>query len=140
MRETAGGPYLKVTQGMIARTKPNQAALRTGQWILLAACGCLLIAAIFMSRYVGVWNLWHPNSAPELESDSTEFVQTQIGMLVLHGPAGQCRAYKYDNKTSETFPASGPCEITAQIDRSIMGESGGASRQLESVSKYFSQH
>lgn len=125
---------------MIARTKPKQATLRTQQGILLAACGCLLIATIFVSRYFGSWHLWHPNSALELESDDSEFAQTQTGMLVLHGPGDACRAYKYNNITSETFPASGPCEITAQIDRRIMGESAGGSRQLESLSKYFSRH
>ena len=105
---------------------------------MLAACGCLLVATIFVSRYFGVWNLWHPNSA--LESNDSEFIRAQIGMLVLHGPGDACRAYKYDNITSETLPTSGPCEITAQIDRRIIGEPGGGSRQLESVSKYFSQH
>ena len=106
--------------------------------MLLAGCGCLLIAAIFLSGYAGVWNLGHPNSA--LESKDSEFMRTQIGMLVLHGPGDACRAYKYDNITSETLPASGPCEITAQIDRRIIGEPAGGSRQLESVSKYFSKH
>jgi hypothetical protein len=125
---------------MIARTKPKQATFRTGQGIYLAAGGCLLIAVIFMSSYFGPWHSWHLNSSSELQIDTTDFVQTQIGTLVLRGPGDACRAYKYDNITSETFPASGPCEITAQIDRRIMGESPGASRQLESVSKYFSPH
>ncbi len=125
---------------MIARTKPKPATFRTKQGILLAACGCLLVAAIFMSRYFGSWHSWHPNSSSlELESSDSEFAQTQIGMLVLRGPDDRCRAYKYDNKTSETFPASAPCEITAQINRNF-GESGGSSRQLEALSKYFSQH
>jgi hypothetical protein len=123
---------------MIAQVKPKQATLRTSQGILLAACGCLFIAAIFMSRHYGHWNLWHPNTPSESESGDAEFVQTQIGMFVLKGPAGQCRAYKYDNKTSETFPTSGPCAITAQRDEDT-GETGGASRQLQAVSKYFSQ-
>jgi hypothetical protein len=125
---------------MITRTKPSHAALKTGQGSFLAAGGCLLVAVIFMSSYFGPWHSWRPGSSPDLESDTTEFAQTQIGMLVLRGPGGACRAYKYDNTTSETFPASGPCAITAQIDRSIIGESGDGSRQLESVSKYFSQH
>lgn len=125
---------------MIARTKSKQATLRTGQGMFLAAGGCLLVAVIVMSSYFGTWHSWHPNSPSELEVDTTDFVQTQIGTLVLRGPGDACRAYKYDNNTSETFPASGPCEITAQIDRSIIGESGGASRQLESVSKYFLRH
>jgi hypothetical protein len=125
---------------MIARTKPKQTTFGAKQGILLAACGCLLIAIIFMSRYFGSWHLWHPNSAPELESNDSEFIQTRIGMLVLHGPGEACRAYKYDNITSETFPASGPCEITAQIDRRIMGEPAGGSRQFEALSKYFRPH
>jgi hypothetical protein len=126
---------------MIARTKkPKQAAFRAHQGIFLASGGCLLVAVIVVSSYFGPWHSWHPNSPSELQIDTSEFIQTQMGLLVLRGPAGQCRAYKYDNKTSETYPASGPCEITAQIDRNIIGESGGASRQLESVSKYFSQH
>jgi hypothetical protein len=123
---------------MIARAKPKQAALRTSQGLFLTACGCLLITAIFMSRYYGQWNLWHPNAPSEAESSDAEFVQTQIGMFVLRGPAGQCRAYKYDNKTSETFPTSGPCAITAQLDQDS-NESGGSSRQLQALSKYFSQ-
>jgi hypothetical protein len=127
---------------MIARTKPKPVAFRTGHAIYLAAGGCVLVAAIFMSSYFGTWHLWNPNSSPELELqvDTTDFVQTQIGTLVLRGPGDACRAYRYDNLTSETFPASGPCEITAQIDRRIMGEPAGATRQLESVSKYFTQH
>jgi hypothetical protein len=124
---------------MIARKKqPKPATFKTKHGMLLAGCGCLLIAAIFLSRFAGVWNLWRPNSS--LESNDSEFIRTQIGMLVLHGPGDACRAYKYDNITSETLPASGPCEITAQIDRRIIGEPAGGSRQLESVSKYFSQH
>jgi len=123
---------------MIARTK--QATFRTKQGILLTACGCLLITTIFVSRYVGSWHLWRPNSSLEMESGDSEFAQTRIGMLVLHGPGTRCRAYRYDNLTSETLPASGPCETTAQIDRNIMGEPAGGSRQLESVSKYFTQH
>lgn len=123
---------------MIARRKPKQTTFGTKQGVLLAGCGCLLIATIFLSRHFGVWSLWHPNSP--LESNDSEFIRTQIGMLVLHGPGDACRAYKYDNVTSETFPASGPCEITAQIDRRIIGEPAGGSRQLESVSKYFSKH
>jgi hypothetical protein len=125
---------------MIARKKTKQAVSRTGQGMFLAAGGGLLIAVIFMSSYFGPWRLWNPSSSSELQIDTTDFVRTQIGMLVLRGPGDACRAYKYDNLTSETIPASGPCEITAQIDRRIMGESPGGSRQLESVSKYFSQH
>jgi hypothetical protein len=123
---------------MIARTK--QATFRTKQGVLLTACGCLLIAIIFVSRYVGSWHLGRADSAFEMESGDSEFAQTQIGVLVLHGPGARCRAYKYDNMTSETLPASGPCETTAQNDRRIMGEPAGGSRQLESVSKYFTQH
>ncbi|HUC47933.1 MAG TPA: hypothetical protein VMA30_01005 [Xanthobacteraceae bacterium] len=127
---------------MIARTKAKQSAFRTSQGMYLAAGGCLLIAAIFISSYFGTWHSWHPYSSSDLELqvDTTDFVQTQIGTLVLRGPGDACRAYKYDNLTSETLPASGPCEITAQIDRRIMGEPAGASRQLESVSRYFTQH
>src|SRR5215469_9851928 len=116
---------------MTARKKPKQATLKSKQVILLAACGGLLIATIFVSGYFGSWHLGNPNSSLQLESNDSEFVQTQVGMLVLHGPGDACRAYKYDNLTSETFPASGPCEITAQVDRRIMGEPTGGSRQLE---------
>jgi hypothetical protein len=122
----------------VTRAKPKQTTFGAKQGALLAACGCLLIATIFVSRYFGVWDLWHPNSS--LESSDSDFIKTQIGMLVLHGPGDACRAYKYDNITSETLPASGPCEITAQIDRRIIGEPAGGSRQFESVSKYFSKH
>jgi hypothetical protein len=125
---------------MIARKKPKQPPFGIKQGILLAACGCLLIATILVSRHFGSWHLWNPNSALQLESSDSEFIQTQIGMLVLHGPGDACRAYKYDNLTSETFPASGPCEITAQIDRRIMGEPAGGPRQFEALSKYFKAH
>ena len=123
---------------MIAQTKPKLPVFGPRQGLLLAACGCVLIAIIVASRYVGVWDLWHPNS--ELESNNSEFTRTQIGMLVLHGPGDACRAYKYDNITSEILPTSGPCEITAQVDRRIIGEPASGSRQLESVSKYFTHH
>ncbi len=106
----------------------------------MAAGGCLLIAVIVVSSYFGPWHSWRPNASSGLEIDTTDFVRTQIGTLVLRGPGDTCRAYTYDNLTSETFPASGPCEITAQIDRRIMGEPAGGSRQLESVSKYFLKH
>lgn len=84
---------------MIAQTKPKLPVFGPRQGLLLAACGCVLIAIIVASRYVGVWDLWHPNS--ELESNNSEFTRTQIGMLVLHGPGDACRAYKYDNITSK---------------------------------------
>jgi hypothetical protein len=122
---------------MIARAKPKQTTPRTSQGIFFTACGCFLIATIVMSRYYGQWQLWHPNSLSESESKDAEFIQTQIGTLVLKGPTGQCRAYKYDNKTSETIPTSGPCVITVQHDDN---ESGGSSRQLQALSKYFKQH
>jgi hypothetical protein len=121
-----------------AKAKPQQATLRISQGILLTVCGCFLIAAIFMSRYYGQWQLWHPNSLSESESKDAEFIQTQIGMLVLKGPAGQCRAYKYDNNTSETIPTSEPCVIAVQRDQDD-SESGPSSRQLQALSKYFSQ-
>jgi len=124
---------------MIARTK--QTTLRTSHGALLTACGCLLIAAIFVSRYFGQWHSWHPNSPWDMEASDSEFVQTRIGLLVLKGPAGQCRAYRYDNMTGEAFPASEPCQLTAQLEleRSIVGGPGGSPRQLEALSKYFSQ-
>ena len=125
---------------MIARTKPKPHMSRTSQGFFLAAGGCLLIAVIVMSSYFGPWHSWRPNSSSGLEIDTTDFVRTQVGTLVLRGPGDACRAYRYDNLTGETFPASGPCEITAQIDRRIMGEPGGDTRQLESVSKYFLRH
>jgi hypothetical protein len=126
---------------MMARTKQRQATLRTNQGILLTGCGCLLIAAIFMSRHFGQWHSWHPASPWDTEASDSEFTRTQIGLLVLRGPAGQCRAYKYDNLTGEAFPASEPCQLTAQLEleHRIIGDSGGSPRQLEALSKYFSQ-
>jgi hypothetical protein len=104
------------------------------QWFVLVMGVFFAIDVFVFLKDPNHWTFKSMQFVSRTEVIQDDFAASRVGTVMINGPHGECRRYKYDNDTAESFPVSGTCDSATR--RGGGGTATGAGR-MEAISKYF---
>jgi hypothetical protein len=105
------------------------------QWFVLIMGAFFAIDILVFWEDPYRWTVKSIQSPTRSEAIQDNFATSYVGTVEINGPHGECRRFRYDNRTAESLPLGGICD--PNLPRAERGGVDGAGR-MEEISKYFS--